>query len=84
MRLQEHLRSISNCSKNKFSEKPQPVALHFSAPDHQGQKDLKIQILDFVHFHPDSDKAKQVRLRVEKRWIHKLRCPAPLGMNIMD
>jgi tripartite motif-containing protein 2/3 len=85
MRLSEHLRGIRNCQQNKeTSQGPQPVALHFSAPDHRGTQDLKIQILDFVHFHPDSKKSEEIRVRVEKKWIHPLRCPAPLGMNILD
>ena len=46
MRLQEHLRSITNCHQNKTSaQKTQPVGMHFSAPDHKGVRDLKIQIL---------------------------------------
>jgi tripartite motif-containing protein 2/3 len=84
-RLQEHLRSITQCcSERSANFKPQPVGLHFSAIDHQGTKDVQIQILDFVHLHPDSKKAEEIRLRVEKRWIHRLRCPAPHGMNIFD
>jgi hypothetical protein len=89
-RLQEHLRSITQSTnarlglQNPESFKPQPVGIHFSTPDHIGKNDVKIQILDFVHFHPDSKKAETVRLRVEKKWIHRLRCPAPYGMNIFD
>jgi hypothetical protein len=51
---------------------------------HNGTKDVKIQVLDFVHLHPDTERAKRVRLRVEKKWIHTLRCPAPNGMNTFD
>ena len=88
-RLQEHLRSIKQglgARDNNLNTpyKPQPVGIHFSQKNHIGQKDVKVQILDFVHFHPDSKKAEQVRLRVEKKWIHRLRCPAPNGMNIFD
>jgi hypothetical protein len=88
-RLQEHFRSIKQGleARNKkplATYKPQPVGIHFSLPDHIGHRDVKIQILDFVHFHPDSKKAESVRLRVEKKWIHRLRCPAPNGMNIFD
>jgi hypothetical protein len=89
-RLQEHLRSIKNClnktkgSTSCVSVRPQPVGLHFSAQDHIGTRDLKIQVLDFVKAHPDSKQAGKCRLKVEKKWIHRLRCPAPYGMNIFD
>jgi hypothetical protein len=84
-RVQEHLRSIKKMNApSESNTKPQPVGLHFGAPDHLGIRDVKVQVLDFIHFHPDSNKAKEVRLRVEKKWIHRLRCPAPHGMNIFD
>jgi hypothetical protein len=60
------------------------VGIHFSQPDHEGEKNLKIQILDFVNFHPDSARSEKIRLKVEKKWIHTLRSPAPNGMNIFD
>jgi hypothetical protein len=62
----------------------QAVGLHFAASDHIGTQDLKIQVLDFINLHPDSPRAEKIRLRVEKKWIHLLRCPAPNGMNIFD
>jgi hypothetical protein len=65
-------------------QKQNPVGIHFAQKDHNGTKDVKIQILDFINLHPNSKKAKQVRLRVEKKWIHTLRSPAPNGMNIFD
>jgi hypothetical protein len=80
-RLSEHQWSINICSTDK-PIRPQPVGIHFSAPDHIRVRDLEIQILDFVHFHPDSKKAEEIRLRVEKKWILRFRCPAPSGMNI--
>jgi hypothetical protein len=61
-----------------------PLDLHFAQLDHNGTKHLKIQVLYFVNFHPDSLKAQKTRLRVKKKWIHTLRCPAPNGMNIFD
>jgi hypothetical protein len=90
-RLQEHLRSILiaqdarlNSQHRPIGEKLTPVGIHFAQPGHNGTKDVKIQILDFVNLHPDSKKAKIIRLRVEKKWIHTLRSPAPNGMNIFD
>jgi hypothetical protein len=89
-RLQEHLRSINQAilEKSKPATNPnfkiQPVGAHFSKKDHLGTKDLKIQVLDFINLPPKSERAKEIRLRVEKKWIHLLRCPAPHGMNIFD
>ena len=60
------------------------VGLHFSQPDHHGLKDLSIQILEFIKLPPQSEKALYLRLTIEKSWIHKLRCPAPRGLNIFD
>jgi hypothetical protein len=60
------------------------VGLHFSQKDHQGPKDLEIQILDFINFHPDSEKSENIRKKVERKWIHTLRTPVPDGMNILD
>jgi hypothetical protein len=92
MRLREHLYSINNAIKIRDNPSrkltvqlnPQPVGIHFSKPDHNGIKDLKIQILEFIKLHPESDKAQIIRLKEEKKWIHLLRCPAPNGMNIFD
>jgi hypothetical protein len=60
------------------------VGVHFAQEDLQGLQDLKISILDFVNLHPDSKRSETIRLRVEKEWIHQLRCPDPFGMNISD
>jgi hypothetical protein len=58
------------------------VGLHFSSADHHGSKDLKVKILDFVNLHPQSLKAKLIREKTEKKWIHNLRTPAPQGINM--
>ena len=60
------------------------VSQHFSAPDHNGIQDMTIQVLEFIRLPPQSGKALQLRLKLEKAWIHRLRCPAPTGMNIFD
>jgi hypothetical protein len=90
-RLYEHLRNINLAIDAHLDKRGRPVddnihpvGLHFAQPDHNGTKDLRIQVLDFVNFHPDSKKAGLTRLRVEKKWIHTLRSPAPNGINIMD
>jgi hypothetical protein len=53
-----------------------------STVHHQGMVDFDIHIVDFVHNTPDSDQALQMRLKVESNWIHRLRTPAPMGLNI--
>jgi hypothetical protein len=89
-RLQEHLRNIKQGVQHRVNPNPnktwklQAVGLHFAAADHIGTRDLKIQVLDFINLHPESPRAEKIRLRVEKKWIHLLRCPAPNGMNIFD
>ena len=60
------------------------VGIHFSRSDHNGVHDLKIQVLEFMHLPPTSIRGKQLRLKIEKAWIHKLRCTAPHGLNIFD
>jgi hypothetical protein len=68
-------------------EKPNrtvPVGKHFSAPDHKGIDDMDIHILEFIKKPPKSEAASKIRDRVEKRWIHLLRTPAPGGLNIED
>jgi hypothetical protein len=60
------------------------VGIHFSRSDHHGTKDFKIQVLDFIRLPPKSVHGKVLRLKIEKAWIHKLRCTAPHGLNIFD
>jgi hypothetical protein len=60
------------------------VGSHFSRTDHHGTDDLQIRVLEFIRLPPNSTRALSLRLRLEKKWIHKLRCPAPSGLNIMD
>ena len=60
------------------------VGTHFSAEDHSGIKDLIISVLAFITIPPQSEAALRYRLKVEKDWIHRMRCPAPQGLNILD
>jgi hypothetical protein len=91
-RIQEHLLNIKHLSshnRNQLYELPpsfvpHAVGLHFSQMDHNGKDDVKVKILDFISFHPLSQKAKITRLKTEKNWIHTLRTPAPQGLNMMD
>ena len=75
--------------KNKTYQIPPPftrhsVGLHLAQPDHAGGKELKIKVLDFVNLHPASQQVKTIRLKVDKKWIHKLRMPEPHQMKMMD
>ena len=60
------------------------VGTHFSADDHNGTEDLIISVLAFITSHPESKNSLDHRLKVEKEWIHRMRCPAPTGLNIFD
>ena len=93
-RFQGHFYSIKSaleyftCQKTGMqTNKREPkdaVGLHFSRADHNGTNDLKLQILDFMHLPPQSERGKTLRLKIEKAWIHRLRCTAPHGLNIFD
>jgi hypothetical protein len=91
-RIGEHLlniRHLSSHNKNPLykippSFVPHNVGLHFSQNNHNGTKDVRVKILDFINFHPASPRAKTTRLRIEKKWIHTLKTPAPQGLNMMD
>ena len=60
------------------------VGLHFSRADHKGTSDFQLHILEFIRLPPQSERARALRLLREKSWIHKMRCPAPRGLNIFD
>ena len=55
------------------------VGVHFSRLDHRGTKDVQINVLEFIKLPPQSDKALELRLKIKKFRIHKLRCPASRG-----
>ena len=87
-RFQGHFYSIKNAIAEiqKGNRRPakDAIGLHFSRPDHKGVQDLKICVLDFIHLPPNSERALKLRLKIEKAWIHRLRCTAPFGLNIFD
>ena len=60
------------------------VGTLFTAADHNGTEDLIISVLDFKTIPPRSEAALVYRLKVEKQCIHRMRCPAPTGFNILD
>ena len=65
-------------------DKTKPVGKHFSRSDHKTIDDMEIHVLEFIKKPPKSEAANIIRDRVEKRWIHLLRTPAPGGLNIED
>jgi hypothetical protein len=80
--FQGHFYNIKIAQETKKSDNA--VGMHFSRSDHTGVQDMKIQILDFIKLPPKSVTANTLRLKIEKAWIHKLRCTAPHGLNIFD
>ena len=88
-RFQGHFGSVTKAMRNKanglsLNEDIGDIGCHFSDSSHSGIKDFNIQVLDFCPLPPHSERALEYRLRVEKYWIHRLRCPAPIGLNIFD
>ena len=67
-----------------LGDKQKSLGHHFQTQDHQGISDVEIHVLEFIKKTPCSDAAKAIRDRVERRWIHLLRCLAPAGLNIDD
>jgi hypothetical protein len=65
-------------------DKSKPVGKHFSQLGHDGISDMEIHVLEFIKVPPKSEAARVIRNRVERRWIHLLRTPAPKGLNIDD
>ena len=76
-RLREHIYGIKN-------QKETDVSYHFNTHGHKGKNDMKVYILDFIHAHPESERAKTLRNTIEKNWITRMGSLAPKGMNIMD
>jgi hypothetical protein len=77
-RFVHHYYTVDKCDQTK------PVGKHFSQLDHNGTRDMDIHVLEFIKMPPKSQAALTVRNRVERRWIHLLRTPAPKGLNIDD
>ena len=89
-RFQGHLGKITKAHKGiketqdlSRPEKPDPIGLHFSKPQHD-ETDVRISVLAFITLTPHSEQSLRMRLKVEKKWIHLMRCPAPYGLNIFD
>ena len=76
-RLSEHLRDIDQLNKEK------PLGAHFSQKCRVNPS-IRVHILEFIKKPPRSPEALTIRNRIEKRWIHLLKTPAPLGLNLED
>ena len=59
------------------------IGLHF-ATTHNSTKDVQIQVLEFIRLPANSERGLKLRLVKETFWIHRLRCSAPQGLNIME
>jgi hypothetical protein len=81
---QEFFQSGPSSGKIKGRAPKDAVGIHFSRKDHNGTNDLKIQVLEFIRLPPKSERGLTLRLKIEKAWIHKLRCTAPHRLNIFD
>ena len=77
-RFVKHFYDISRADSQKS------LGHHFSGAGHEGIQDVTIHVLEFVRMPPHSESAKRVCDRVERRWIHLLRCLAPAGLNVDD
>jgi hypothetical protein len=60
------------------------VGRHFRLPDHSGLMDVEIHVLDFIHLAPRSPAGLQLGNKLELNWIHRLRTPTPLSLNMLD
>ena len=76
-RVREHLYGIK-------SQKDTDISYHFNTKGHKGKNDVKVYILDFIHAHPESPRAKSLRHTIECNWIHRMGTTAPYGLNILD
>ena len=76
-RLREHIYGIKN-------QKDSDISYHFNTNGHHGIHDMKVYILDFIHAHPESKRARSLRNTIEFRYIHRIGTNAPRGMNVLD
>ena len=60
------------------------IGPHFAEITHKGTSDFKIQVLEVISLHKNSERALKLRLQKEKHWIHRLRCSAQQGLNIIE
>ena len=57
---------------------------HFNGEDHKGIHDFEIHIVDFIQADAKSASGKAQRLKIETRWINRLRTAFPDGLNYLE
>ena len=77
-RLREHFRNINYNSPTHI------VGRHFNLPGHRGITSLETHVLCFVRSNPNNPLSRNVRIKAELQWIHRLRSFVPKGLNLMD
>ena len=77
-RMCEHFRYITQHNSTHS------VGRHFNMEDHQGLGNVKLHVLQFGRKDPDSQESLDIRLELERLWIHRLRSTTPMGLNVFD
>jgi hypothetical protein len=89
-RFQGHFYSVTSTKNNidtpvgRHLRQPDHKGLMDIEPDHKGLMDIEIHVLEFIHQAPRSSSGLKIRNHIELKWIHQLRTPALLGLNILD
>ena len=65
-------------------EKNTLITDHYTSNGHDVWKDMEIYDLDFIYLSGDNDKAKELRLKIEKAWIHRLNSAFPDSLNYVN
>ena len=76
VRFNNHKSSLISYGKGQRGICGEHLYLHFYEKGHVGLEDLHVQIIDVMDVRDPT-----VR---ERYWIQKLKCYAPLGLNIME
>ena len=66
----------------RHNKQTDAVGLQFSRTGQKGLSDFSINILQYIHLPPPPNRALQLRLKVDKFWIHQRRCKAPSVLNL--
>ena len=77
-RMCEHFRYITQHNSTHS------VGRHFNSEQHQGLGNVKLHVLQFGRKDPDSKESLDIRLELERLWIHRLRSTTPMGLNVFD
>ena len=65
-RLQGHFYNITHKRLNTGIEN------HFNQSDHNGLKEVKVTVVDFIYIYPDLPQAAKLRNKIERNWIYIL------------